>query len=194
MNKEQILENDYPFLKPAKTDDPNAFPTIDEFRKDLCSWEKMLENYTSSSKFTSLYSNVKDAYGKANKCYPPVNQIFNCFQATNIKDIKVVIVGQDPYHQPGQAMGLCFSVAKGVKIPPSLRNMYKELDGDSKIDFKIPKHGDLTKWANQGVFLINNVLTVEDSKADSHKDFGWKLFTTEVIKLINDKLEGVIFL
>jgi uracil-DNA glycosylase len=100
--------------------------------------------------------------------------IFSAFQKTNIKDIKVVVVGQDPYHQPKQAHGMCFSVMKPVPPPPSLKNMYKSMVNDTKMNFKAPKHGDLTKWAEQGVFLLNATLTVEDSKANSHAKCGWQ--------------------
>ena len=112
-----------------------------------------------------------------------------------MSNIKVVIVGQDPYHQPKQAMGLSFSVPKGIKTPPSLVNIYKCIENDPDIKgFKRPNHGDLTAWAKQGVFLLNAGLTVVDSKPMSHKDAGWEDFTDEVIKVINDKCEGVVFL
>lgn len=111
--------------------------------------------------------------------------IFNAFKTTPISQVKVVIVGQDPYHQPKQAHGLCFSVMKPVPPPPSLKNIYKNLEADEKINFTKPKHGDLTKWAQQGVFLLNASLTVEDSKANSHAKCGWQKFTDEVIQVIN---------
>lgn len=181
--KKQIVEDD-------------KFMPFEEFKDGLGSWSTLLSKFSASPKFRTIYDKVREAYSTPrNKIYPPKEQIFNAFQHTNIKDIKVVIVGQDPYHQPGQAMGLCFSVNKGVKVPPSLVNIYKCIAGDPKISgFVTPKHGDLTKWADQGVLLLNTVLTVEDSKPNSHKDFGWLDFTNEVIRVISTELEGVVFL
>ena len=126
--------------------------------------------------------------------YPPQDMIFNAFKTTPIQSVKVVIVGQDPYHQPGQAHGLCFSVMKPVPPPPSLKNIYKNLEADKKLNFKKPNHGDLTKWAAQGVFLLNASLTVEDSKPNSHADCGWQKFTDEVIQVINKNCTGVVYL
>ena len=111
-----------------------------------------------------------------------------------ITAIKVVIVGQDPYHQPGQAHGLCFSVLKPVPPPPSLKNIYKNLSGNKEIKFTVPKHGDLSKWAQQGVFLLNASLTVEDSKPNSHAKCGWQKFTDQAISVINEQCEKVVFL
>lgn len=182
--------------KPTNTGASDGFITFDEFKDGLGSWQKLLSKFTASPKFLGIYTKVKAAYTTPRvKCYPPQEQIFNAFQHTSISNIKVVIVGQDPYHQPGQAMGLCFSVNKGVKVPPSLVNMYKCLEQDPKVTgFKKPNHGDLTKWADQGVLLINTVLTVEDSKPNSHKDYGWLDFTNEVIRVIASELDGVVFL
>ena len=111
--------------------------------------------------------------------------IFNAFTTTPLKSVKVVIVGQDPYHQPGQAHGLCFSVLKPVPPPPSLKNMYKNLANDQKLNFKIPSHGDLSHWAEQGVLLLNSSLTVEDSKPNSHAKCGWQDFTDQIIDIVN---------
>lgn len=126
--------------------------------------------------------------------YPKKEDIFNAFKVSPIGSIKVVIVGQDPYHQPNQAHGLCFSVLKPVPPPPSLKNIYKNLSNNKEITFKMPKHGDLTKWAEQGVFLLNASLTVEDSKANSHAKCGWQKFTDQVISVINEQCNGVVFL
>ena len=126
--------------------------------------------------------------------YPKMDDIFNAFRLTPIEKLKVVIVGQDPYHQPNQAHGLCFSVLKPVPPPPSLKNIYKNLEADKSLGFKAPNHGDLTKWAEQGVFLLNASLTVEDSKPNSHAKCGWQKFTDEVIKLINEQCKDVVFL
>ncbi|MYM59592.1 uracil-DNA glycosylase [Vibrio sp. OCN044] len=131
------------------------------------------------------------ALGKA--VYPPAKDVFNAFRATEFGDIKVVILGQDPYHGPKQAHGLCFSVLPGIKPPPSLVNMYKELSQDIE-GFEIPTHGYLQNWAEQGVLLLNTVLTVEQGKAHSHSKTGWETFTDKVIEAINQHQSGVIFL
>ena len=123
--------------------------------------------------------------------YPPRDNIFEAFRLTSYDNVKVVIIGQDPYHGPNQAHGLCFSVQKGVKTPPSLVNIFKELHDD--IGVKIPEHGCLEEWARQGVFLLNTVLTVEDGKAGSHHKKGWEKFTDKVIEVLNQK-ENVVFI
>lgn len=126
--------------------------------------------------------------------YPPKDQVFSAFTATPLSDIRVVILGQDPYHGEGQAHGLCFSVLPEVKkLPPSLKNIYKELASDIN-DFVIPTHGYLQSWAEQGVFLLNTVLTVEQGQAHSHKHLEWEQFTDKVIAHINTHCEGVIFI
>jgi len=126
--------------------------------------------------------------------YPKKENIFNAFKVTPINNIKVVIVGQDPYHQPNQAHGLCFSVLKPVPPPPSLKNIYKNLLANKEVSFKAPSHGDLTKWAQQGVFLLNATLTVEDSQPNSHAKCGWQKFTDHVISVINEQCTNVVFL
>ena len=126
------------------------------------------------------------------KVYPPRLQVFSAFEFTNYSDVKVVILGQDPYHQPNQAHGMCFSVRKGVKVPPSLVNIYKELHDD--LGCTIPHHGYLMKWAQQGVFLMNTVLTVEDSKPLSHRGKGWEEFTDEVMRKLNDHPDPLVFI
>ncbi|HOZ30331.1 MAG TPA: uracil-DNA glycosylase [Bacteroidales bacterium] len=123
--------------------------------------------------------------------YPPGSQIFSAFNLTPIDKLKVVILGQDPYHGPRQAHGLCFSVPQGVKIPPSLVNIYKELKAD--IGFSIPESGNLESWAKQGVFLLNATLTVRANTAGSHQKKGWEIFTDTVIKTISDKRENIVF-
>ncbi|MCY4780875.1 uracil-DNA glycosylase [Sphingobacterium sp. UT-1RO-CII-1] len=124
--------------------------------------------------------------------YPPDNLIFNAFKLTKFTDVKVVILGQDPYHNKGQAQGLSFSVPKGVTLPPSLRNIYTELENDIR-GFIRPKHGDLTKWAQQGVLLLNTVLTVREHQAGSHQNRGWEQFTDAVIEAVSRDLEHVVF-
>lgn len=123
--------------------------------------------------------------------FPPSKNIFNAFNSTPLDQVKVVILGQDPYHGPNQAHGLCFSVLPGVPTPPSLQNMFKELQRDYGLP--IPKHGCLQSWANQGVLLLNATLTVEQGKAGSHQGKGWETFTDKAIQLVNDKLQGVVF-
>lgn len=125
--------------------------------------------------------------------FPPEQQVFSTFDATSFEQVKVVILGQDPYHGPDQAHGLCFSVLPGIKPPPSLANMYKELVQDIE-GFSIPDHGYLMPWAEQGVLLLNTVLTVEQGQAHSHKHLGWEKFTDKVIEEINHHREGVVFL
>ncbi len=124
--------------------------------------------------------------------YPPQNEVFNAFALTEFKDVKVVILGQDPYHGPNQAHGLSFSVKPGIAPPPSLLNMYKELAQD--VGFQIPSHGYLVEWAKQGVLLLNTVLTVEQSKAHSHANIGWETFTDKVIYQLNQHRENLVFL
>jgi len=170
-----------------------AFPDFATFLAGLGTWKKPLSTFTSSKTFGDTYGFVKSKYEEG-PCYPQPDMIFNCFATTPIEDVKVVIVGQDPYHQPGQAMGLCFSVFKGVKVPPSLVNIYKCIENDKSVEFKKPTHGDLSNWASQGVFLLNTVLTVSDSKPNSHKASGWLKFSDEVIKTISKECKDVIFL
>ena len=124
--------------------------------------------------------------------YPPQELLFNAFELCNYDDLKVVILGQDPYHQAGQAMGLAFSVPCGVKIPPSLVNIYKELNSDMHID--IPESGDLSKWAKQGVLMLNTVLSVEDSKPNVHRGIGWLTFTKNIMKRLNEYDKPLVFI
>lgn len=124
--------------------------------------------------------------------YPASNNIFNAFNSTPLDEVKVVILGQDPYHGPNQAHGLCFSVQPGIQTPPSLQNIFKELKRDLAMD--IPAHGCLQSWANQGVLLLNATLTVEQARAGSHQGRGWETFTDKAIQLVNDQCQGVVFL
>ena len=124
--------------------------------------------------------------------YPASNNIFNAFNSTPLDQVKVVILGQDPYHGPNQAHGLCFSVQPGIPAPPSLQNMFKELQRD--LGIAIPVHGCLQSWANQGVLMLNATLTVEQAKAGSHQGQGWEIFTDKAIKLVNDQCQNVVFL
>jgi uracil-DNA glycosylase len=124
--------------------------------------------------------------------FPPGPRIFNAFEKTHFDQVRVVILGQDPYHGPGQAMGLCFSVPKNVAIPASLRNIFKEIHRD--IGLPLPDNGDLTPWTGQGIFLLNAILTVEKNQAGSHSKIGWQLFTDVVIQKLSDERKGLIFL
>ncbi|XP_072177327.1 uracil-DNA glycosylase-like [Diadema setosum] len=156
------------------------------------SWAKALSAEFSKPYFIKLQEFVASER-RGHTIYPPANQVFTWTQMCPIKDVKVVILGQDPYHGPGQAHGLCFSVRTGIRPPPSLENMFKCLEKDIP-GFKHPGHGNLTGWAKQGVLLLNAVLTVRASNANSHKDRGWETFTTAVISWLNANLSGVVFL
>ncbi|WP_370598029.1 uracil-DNA glycosylase [Plesiomonas shigelloides] len=140
---------------------------------------------------TMAYVAAERAAGK--EIYPPEHDVFNAFRYTPFEQVKVVILGQDPYHGPNQAHGLCFSVLPGVPVPPSLVNIYKELAQDIA-GFQIPQHGYLKSWADQGVLLLNTVLTVERGQAHSHAKLGWETFTDRVIAAVNEHRQGVVFL
>ena len=154
-------------------------------------WDKTLFEQFNSPTYKNLREFLKAEYS-SHTVYPDMYNIFNGLKLTALKDIKVVILGQDPYHEKGQAMGLAFSVPKGEKIPPSLVNIYKEIE--SETGNKMPSHGDLRGWARQGVLLLNTVLTVREHLANSHKGKGWEEFTDGVIKKISEEKEGVVFL
>ena len=157
------------------------------------SWLKHLKDEFNKPYMVNLKEKLQNL--KKNKIifYPPGSLIFNSFNLTPLEKIKVVILGQDPYHGPGQAHGLCFSVPEGVRPPPSLLNIYKELESDLDKKANI-QNGNLEAWANQGVFLLNTTLTVEKSKPLSHQDLGWSEFTDTVIALINKELENIVFI
>ncbi len=154
-------------------------------------WDNILENEFKKDYYLKLREFLKEEYCNRT-IYPNMYDIFNAFKYTAYKDIKVVILGQDPYHNENQAHGLAFSVQKGIQPPPSLCNIFKELHDD--IGFKIPNHGCLIDWANKGIFLLNTSLTVRAHQANSHKGKGWEIFTDDVIKIINQKTEPVVFL
>lgn len=156
-------------------------------------WHDVIGAEKQQAYFQQTLSFV-DAERQAGKViYPPAKDVFNAFRFTEFNQVKVVILGQDPYHGPNQAHGLCFSVLPGIKPPPSLLNMYKELAQDIE-GFQIPVHGFLQSWAEQGVLLLNTVLTVEQGKAHSHATSGWEVFTDRVIEAINQHQQGVVFL
>lgn len=157
------------------------------------SWRDALAAEKQQPYFQQLMSRVQTARAEGVVVYPPAAEVFNAFKLTELGNVKVVILGQDPYHGPGQAHGLCFSVPPGSKAPPSLKNIYKALQHDYP-DYQVPDHGCLAHWAEQGVFLLNTVLTVEQGKAHSHAGWGWEQFTDKVIAEINERLQGVVFL
>ena len=156
------------------------------------SWKEALATQFIQPYFQQIVLHIKTEKSQGKTIYPPGSQIFNAFDTTALDHVKVVILGQDPYHGPGQAHGLCFSVKNGVPPPPSLVNIYKELQSD--IGMTPPGHGNLTAWAKQGVFLLNASLTVRASEPMSHSKIGWANFTDAVIKTISDKREHVVFL
>jgi uracil-DNA glycosylase len=156
------------------------------------SWKEVLKDEFQKSYFEQIVMFLKHEKALNKIIYPPGNLIFNAFDKTPFNDVKVVILGQDPYHGPGQAHGLCFSVQKGVKPPPSLVNIYKELNKD--VGIPIPETGDLTKWAEHGVLLLNAMLTVRNGEPASHSKIGWESFTDAVIRKISDLKEGVVFM
>lgn len=155
------------------------------------SWKEILADEFEKPYFSLLTSFVKKEY-QSTRCYPPAPLIFNAFNLCPFDKVKVVIIGQDPYHGYGQAHGLCFSVNDGVQFPPSLVNIFKEIERDLQIPF--PKSGNLTRWANQGVFLLNATLSVREGMAGSHQNKGWEEFTDRVIKEISDKKSNVVFM
>ncbi len=154
-------------------------------------WNEVLKVEFDKEYYKILRSFLKGEYS-TETIYPPMGDIFNAFKATPYKDVKVVIIGQDPYHQPRQAHGMCFSVQKGVMTPASLKNIYKELNAD--LGCYIPNNGYLMPWAKQGVLLLNTILTVREGRPLSHKGYGWETFTDNVLKKLNEKEESVIFL
>ena len=157
------------------------------------SWKEALAAEFEKPYFAEIKSALLAARERGAEVYPRGSLIFNAFNSTPLSEVKVVILGQDPYHQPNQAMGLSFSVPLGEKIPASLRNVYKEL-ARTVDDFVVPKHGDLSHWAEQGVLMLNASLTVERDQAASHAKIGWQQFTDAVIKTISDRCDGVVFM
>ena len=154
-------------------------------------WDEILKEDFESEYYAKIREFLKKEYA-TKTIYPSMYDIFNALKYTSYKDTRVVILGQDPYHEIGQAHGLSFSVKKGVKIPPSLVNIYKELNSD--IGMSIPNHGELTSWARQGVLLLNATLTVREGQANSHKDIGWAIFTDEVIKKLDLLDSPIVFI
>ncbi len=154
-------------------------------------WLEPLKPEFSKPYYAKLYKFVNEEY-RTHTIYPPKEDVFNAYKMTPLSDVKVLILGQDPYHEPGQAHGLCFSVREGIAVPPSLVNIYKELHDD--IGFTIPDNGYLVKWAKQGVMLLNTVLTVREHAADSHKGKGWEQFTDATIAALNKLDRPIVYM
>ncbi|MCW8091775.1 uracil-DNA glycosylase [Alteromonas sp. ASW11-130] len=156
-------------------------------------WDTALAQEKQEPYFQHIIRSVSAQRQAGKVIYPPADEVFYALSITPLDTVKVVILGQDPYHGPGQAHGLSFSVQKGVAFPPSLRNMFKELQTDIP-DFQVPSHGNLTSWAEQGVLLLNTVLTVEQGKAHSHAKLGWEQFTDRVIQVLNTQTHNTVFM
>lgn len=156
-------------------------------------WNELIQAEREKAYFTDLEEALEQQRSAGDVIFPPEEQIFSAFEKTSLADIKVVILGQDPYHGAGQAHGLAFSVSEDIKVPPSLKNIYKELETDID-DFSIPTHGNLTAWAEQGVLLLNTVLTVKEKQAHSHAKLGWERFTGAAIQRINETNTGCVFM
>lgn len=156
-------------------------------------WRDMIGSEKAQPYFQHILQQVQQQRDSGKIIYPPKADVFNAFRYTEFDQVKVVILGQDPYHGPNQAHGLAFSVRPNVQIPPSLQNIYKELSQDIA-GFQIPNHGYLVNWAQQGVLLLNTVLTVEQGRAHSHANFGWETFTDHVIATLNQHTQGLVFL
>ena len=154
------------------------------------SWDQLLKDEFNKPYFINLMNFLEKEY-QEKTIFPKQEDLFNAFKYTKYEDVKVVILGQDPYHEIGQAHGLAFSVLEGVKFPPSLKNIFKELNNDLAIE--TPKSGNLTKWANEGVLLLNTVLSVEGGKAGSHQNKGWESFTDRIIEVLNEREKPIIF-
>lgn len=155
------------------------------------SWDLLLKDEFKKEYYLNLRAFLKKEYAERT-VYPDMYDIFNALKFTAYEDVKVVILGQDPYHGPGQAHGLCFSVKKGVEPPPSLKNIFREIENELHIPS--PPHGELTAWAKQGVLLLNTVLTVRAGAPNSHKGMGWEILTDSIISLLNERQEPIVFL
>ncbi len=154
-------------------------------------WQEALKSEFKKEYYKKLFETVKSEYS-TRTIFPPANDIFNAFHYTPLNEVKVVIFGQDPYHNVGQAHGLCFSVQPGIEIPPSLVNIYKEMQDD--LGCEIPNHGYLTSWAKQGVLMLNTVLTVRAHQANSHRGIGWEEFTDAAIRVLNEQDRPIVFI
>lgn len=156
------------------------------------SWKEMLKEEFEKDYFRLLTDFVRNEYAGTTPIYPPARLIFNAFDHCPFNEVKVVILGQDPYHGAGQANGLCFSVNKGVKFPPSLQNIFKEIESDT--GSPVPQDGDLTRWSDQGVLLLNATLTVREAQAGSHQKRGWEEFTDAAIRALAERRDNIVFI
>jgi len=163
-----------------------------DFKQLSQNWQKILQKELAKPNILKIPELIAKEENNGLIVYPPAELVFNSLKFSDFEDIKVVIMGQDPYHGSGQANGLSFSVSEGIKPPPSLRNIFKELKAD--INFKIPKHGNLEKWAQQGVLMLNSSLTVSAGKAGSHKKLGWECFTDGIIKKLGNRSKPLVFI
>lgn len=154
-------------------------------------WDEALAPLFSDERYLKIREFLKKEYS-THVVYPDMYDLYNCFRFTPLENVKAVILGQDPYHEPGQAHGLCFSVKPGVPLPPSLKNIYKEIKDD--LGITEPNCGDLTKWSREGVLLLNTTLTVREHEANSHANCGWAWFTDGVIKIVSEKCNNVVFI
>lgn len=159
----------------------------------MMNWVEIISKEKQKPYFQQILATLESENSQGKTIFPSKEDIFNAFKFTEFENLKIVILGQDPYHNHKQAHGLAFSVQKGVDVPPSLRNMYKELEASIE-GFKAPFHGNLVKWAEQGVFLLNTTLTVAAHNANSHKDIGWETFTNSVIEQISTHKKNVVFM
>ncbi len=167
-------------------------PTKDVLPPVPGSWKTYLQAELAAPYFQELQQRLAAEVDRGYEVYPPKSQIFNAYEQTPLEQVKVVILGQDPYHNPQQANGLAFAVNPGINQPPSLQNIFKELN--QELDTAMPDHGDLTPWAQQGVLLLNTVLTVRARQAGSHRQIGWETFTTRTIQTLSENKEGLVFL
>lgn len=159
----------------------------------MLTWEEVIAKEKQLPYFKQISKFVDFERSQGKVVFPPAEDVFNAFTSTAFDNVKVVVLGQDPYHSEGQAHGLSFSVLPGIKIPPSLKNIYKELHQDIQ-GFEVPKHGCLQSWAEQGVLLLNTVLTVEQGNAHSHSKIGWEIFTDKIIHTLDQQKQGLVFL
>jgi len=175
----------------SRASNPDSQSTAIDVKLEA-SWKKELASEFRKPYFHSIVNQLRQEKAEGLVVYPEGPKIFSAFAKTPFEEVKVVILGQDPYHNPGQAMGLSFSVPRGVRVPPSLGNVYKEMAED--IGFEHPGHGDLTAWAEQGVFLLNAILTVRQKSPKSHQKLGWHLFTDSIIQRLSQQREGLVFM
>lgn len=162
-----------------------------KWSEHMNTWEELFKEEQQKAYYKKMMLFLDKEY-QTKTIYPPRRQLFTCFEVCPYESVRVVILGQDPYHEERQAHGLCFSVQKGIKLPPSLKNIYKELKTDMGIE--MPTHGYLLDWAKQGIFMMNAIMSVEEHVARSHEKIGWEIFSDQVIRKINEKEEGVVFI